>query len=129
MPAQTFIAALLFAVTGATFAGEKPDHAHGHKPMHGGVVVGTAAMDFELVAKADVITLHLRDHGKAVDLKGASGKLTILSGHDKSEALLSPAGGGGLQARGDFKLGAGTKMVATVTLVGKPTMNVRFVLK
>lgn len=119
--------AALLACLGTAMAAQ--EHGHGHEPMHGGVVVETSDMDFELVAKADVVTLYVRDHGKPANTQGASGKLTLLNGSDKAEATLSPAGDNKLQAQGSFKVGAGTKAVATVTLPGKKAVNVRFALK
>lgn len=129
MNASALIASLLLASSGAVFAADKHDHAHTHTPLHGGVVVEASDMDFELVAKADVITLHVRDHGKAANVKGATGKLTILSGTDKAEAALSPVGDDRLEAKGAFKVAAGTKLVAMVNLAGRKPINVRFALK
>jgi hypothetical protein len=101
---------------------------HDHSPKHGGVVVEANDMDFELVAKPDTIVLHVRDHGKGVSLEGATAKLTLLNGSDKSEATLAPAGDR-LQAKGSFKVATGTKVVALVSLKGKKAANVRFVVK
>ena len=103
--------------------------AHEHKPQHGGLVVEASDMDWELVAKPERIVLHVRDHGKKASTAGASGKLTLLVGKDKSEAVLKPAGDDRLEAEGPFKLGPGTKIVATVQLAGKKPANVRFSLK
>ena len=125
MKTQTFIAALLFAVSGATLAAGN----HEHKPLHGGVVVEANNMDFELVATAELITVHVRDHGKAANVKGATGKLTLLSGSAKSEATLVPLGDDRLEARGSFQVAAGTKIVATINLTGKKPINVRFAIK
>ena len=125
MKTQTFIVALLFAVSGATFAAGK----HEHKPVHGGVVVEANNMDFELVTKAELITVYVRDHGKAANVKGATGKLTLLSGSAKSEATLVPAGDDRLEARGSFQVAAGTKIVASINLIGKKPINVRFAIK
>ena len=129
MKTQTFIAALLFAVSGATLAAGKQEHAHEHKPLHGGVVVEASDMDFELVAKPESITIHVRDHGKAANVKGATGKLTLLSGSAKSEATLVPVGDDRLEARGSFQVAAGTKIVASINLIGKKPINVRFAIK
>lgn len=121
----------LAAVATLAFAGSTWSHgeAHEHKPLHGGIVVEASDMDWELVAKPERIVLHVRDHGKAAKTAGASGKLTLLSGKDKAEAALKPAGDDRLEAEGPFKLGPGTKVVATVTLAGKKPANVRFTLK
>lgn len=123
---------LLAAMTLAGAAHAQQAHSHGaghdHKPLHGGVVVEASDMDFELVAQADTIALYVRDHGKAADLNGATGKLTLLAGSARTEAQLAPAGDR-LQARGSFPTAAGTKVVASVQLAGRKPANVRFVLK
>lgn len=119
------IAALALACT-AQAAG---NHGHDHKPLHGGVVVEAGDLDFELVAGAEQITLHLRDHGKPAKVQGGTARLTLLNGSEKSELQLSPAGEGRFEAKGSFKLGAGTKAVALVHLAGKKPVNLRFALK
>jgi hypothetical protein len=130
MKTQACIASLLLALSGAAFAAGKHGHGHEHKPAHGGVVTEAGGMDFELVAKADSVTLHVRGHdGKPASVAGATGKLTILSGTEKTEAALAPEGNDKLQAKGSFKVGAGTKFVATVHMAGKKPINMRFALK
>lgn len=104
-------------------------HRKEHKPQHGGIVAEANDMDYELVAKPDTITLHLRDHGKPAKTEGVSAKLTLLNGTEKSEAVLAPAGEGKLEAKGAFKVAPGTKVVALVTLPGKKAANVRFAVK
>jgi len=121
------IAALALATTGAAFAADNHAHGHEHKPLHGGLVVEVKDMDYELVAKPDLLQLHLRDHGKAVDVSKAAAKLTLLSGTDKQEVELKPAGDK-LEAKGSFKVAAGTKVVAVVLTTGKYS-TARFVLK
>jgi hypothetical protein len=124
------LAALALALATATAL---PAHAHGddhsHAPLHGGVVTEVGDMDYELVAQPERITLHLRDHGKPAKTEGASARLTILSGSDKTEATLTPAAAGTLEAKGQFKVAPGTKVVALVTLPGKKAANVRFAVK
>lgn len=124
-------AALALAVSLSSTAFAAGDHAHGHehKPLHGGIVVEANDMDYELVAKPDVITLHLRDHGKPAKTEGVSAKLTLLNGTEKSEAMLVSTGEGKLEGKGAFKVAAGTKVVALVALPGKKAANVRFVVK
>ena len=118
-------ATLAFAAT--AFAAEP--HSHGAKPQHGGIVAEASDIEFELVAKADTITLHVRDHGKALATQGATGKVTVLSGNNKAESVLAPAGENRLQAKGAFNVGPGTKLVATVALQGRKPINMRFGLK
>lgn len=124
MKTQALLASITLALAGSAFAaGDK----HDHKPLHGGVVVEVKDMDYELVAKPTVIQLHLRDHGKAADLSKATAKLTLLTGTEKQEVELKPAGDK-LEATGSFKVGPGTKAVAIVTVAGKPS-TARYTLK
>lgn len=102
--------------------------AENHMPKHGGVVVETKAGDMELVAKSDLIVIHVSDHGKPMKLASATGKVTVFNGNDKSEAALALAGDK-LEAKGSFKVGAGTKVLADVALNGKPAVAARFTLK
>jgi len=118
---------LLAAVTLATSVAVYADGEH--KPKYGGVVAVVKDVQYELVAKSDSVTLFIEDHGKKVDTKGAAGKLTLLTGGDKTEVPLVPMGENGLGAKGAFKVPAGTKAVATITLAGKPAINARFELK
>ena len=97
------------------------------KPKHGGVVQKVNDVTYELVAHPEGAAVHISDHGKTVSVAGASGKLIVLSGADKSEAELEPAGDK-LQAKG-FKLAPGSKVVASVTTADKKKVNVRFAVK
>lgn len=119
----TLTLAALWAATPALAAGD-----HAHDPAHGGVVAAAKEADYELVAKPDVLQLHVSDHGKARDLSKASAKLTLLSGKHKQEAQLLPAGDK-LEARGRFQVAPGTKVVAVVTDGGKVLGTARFTLK
>lgn len=103
-------------------------HAHDAKPVHGGVISVVKDVNYELVAKDDVLALYVSDHGKPVDLKGASAKVTLLSASGKNEATLAPTGDR-LEAKGSFKAAAGTKALANVVLAGQAPVAVRFTLK
>ena len=128
MKTHAVVAALTLSLAAAAFAaGDRHDHAHEHEPMHGGVVVEVRDMDYELVAKPEAIQLHVRDHGKPADVSKASAKVTLLTGAEKQEVELQPAGDR-LQATGSFKVGPGTKAVAVVTVNGKAA-TARFTLK
>ncbi len=129
MNTKHLIATLALIATAATAqaSGGKHDHAHDHAPKHGGVVVEVKDMDYELVARAGVVQLYLRDHGQKVDISKASAKLTLLTGSEKQEIELKPAGDR-LEATGSFKVGPGSKAVAVVTVAGKPA-TARFTLK
>lgn len=91
--------------------------AEDHKPKHGGVVVETKAGDMELVAKPELIFIHVSDHGKPMKLTSATG-VTVFNGNDKTEAPLALAADK-TEAKGSFKVGAGTKVLA---LNGKPAV-------
>ena len=124
MKTKALLTSITLALAGwAVAAGDK----HDHKPMHGGVVVEVKDMDFELVAKPSAIQLYLRGHGKSPDLSKATAKVTLLTGTEKQEVELKPAGDK-LEATGSFKVGPGTKAVAVVVVAGKPA-TARFRLK
>jgi hypothetical protein len=111
-------------LSGLAWAGP---HDAAHKPMQGGVLSTVKDVDYELVAKPDVLQLYVRDHGKPVDVSKTTAKVTLLSGSEKQEVELKPMGDK-LEAKGSFKISAGTKVVAQVVSAGK-TSSVRFALK
>ena len=119
--------ALMLMASGVVFAADKHDHGHEDKPLHGGLVTEIKDMDYELVAKPDVLQLYVRDHGKPVDVSRATAKITLLSGSDKQEVELKPSADR-LEAKGSFKVMPGTKAVAQVNLASKAA-TARFVLK
>jgi hypothetical protein len=122
MKIKTILLAAAIALAGPAFA--KDDHA----AKHGGIFVETKALDFEIVAKPDVIHVYVADHGKPVKLDGAKGKVTLLNGSEKTEVDLVPAGDK-LEAKGAFKVAKGTKGIASVTLAGKSAATARFEVK
>jgi hypothetical protein len=95
------------------------------KPKHGGVVQEVSEVQYEIVAKVDSVAIYVEDHGKKVDVKGASAKVSFLTGVEKSETTLAPAGENKLEAKGKFNVKSGTKVTAVVTLAGKPAKTVR----
>ena len=125
MKFATILAAAVLAFCGAAPAMAQKDD---HTPKHGGIYVETKALDFEVVAKPDVIQVYVNDHGKPVKLDGAKAKVTLLNGAEKSEVDLAPAGEK-FEAKGAFKVAKGTKGIASVTLAGKPAAVARFEIK
>ncbi len=119
--------ALMLMTSGTAFAADKHAHGHEDKPLHGGLITEIKDVDYELVAKPDVLQLYVRDHGKPVDVSKATAKITLLSGSDKQEVDLKPSGDK-LEAKGSFKVMPGTKVVAQVNIAGKAA-TARFVLK
>lgn len=127
MKSQKFAIALSLLISAAT-AGAGEGHDHGNvQPLHGGVVAEVKDVEYEFVAKADVLQLYVRDHGKPVNVSKTTAKVTMLSGADKQEIELKPVGNR-LEASGKFKTPAGTKVVVQVTNNAK-VATVRLTLK
>ncbi len=124
MKFRTFLITSSLLLSGLAWAG--PNDAD-HKPMHAGVLTTVKDIDYELVASPTTLRLYVRDHGKAVDVSKASAKLTLLTGAEKQEVDLKPSDEK-LEAAGAFKVGAGTKVIAVISIGGKQS-TARFVLK
>jgi hypothetical protein len=124
------IAAAVASCVASSWA--KGDHA----AKHGGIFVETKALDFEVVAKPDMIQVYVSDHGKAVKLDGAKAKLTLLNGSEKTqvrgEGLVQGCQGdegrcvcdprwqvrGGRALRGEVMRAVALACVAAVVLAG-----------
>jgi hypothetical protein len=117
------ISAAFFFVASTVFAGAGHDHA----PKHGGIVVEAKEVDFEFVLKPELIQMYVRGH-KPVKLEGATAKLTLLAGTNKTEVPLSLAGDK-FEAKGKFDVATGTKGVAILTLAGQSPRTARFQVK
>ena len=102
-------------------------HAHESKAQHGGVVSVVKDMNYELVAKDGEVALYVSDHGNPVDLAGATAKLTMLSGTQKQDVVLTPVDNA-LRAQGAFTAPTGTKAVVSLQLKGQPKSSARFTL-
>ncbi len=102
---------------------------HDHGPKYGGVVREAGNLSYELVAKADALTLYVADHGKPMSTQGATAEATLYAGNDKQTVALVPAGENKLSAQGSFKTGVGVRAAVTVTLTGKPAQKLTFKLK
>ena len=122
---KTLVSMLTLGLAALSFTAAQADGVA--KAKYGGVVQKANDITYELVAHADGAAIHIDDHGKPVSVAGATGKLTVLSGADKSEAELKPAGDK-LEAKG-IKLAPGSKVVASVTTADKKTVSVRFTIK
>lgn len=99
------------------------------KPAHGGLMQEVREVSYELVASPSVIAIFVTDHGKKVPTTGARGKVTLLNGAERTEVVLSPAGDNKLEAKGAFPVKKGTRVVAAVTLAGKPAVTARYEIK
>jgi len=100
-----------------------------HTPKFGGIVAEGRAFDVELIAKSELITVHVRDHGKPMATQGAKGKITMLTGANKTVTELAPAGDSRMEAKGKFDVSTGTKAVVEITLQGKKPSTFRYVIK
>lgn len=120
------LTALCLSLNTAAFAAD--EHDHRVQASHGGIVAEANHLEFELLAQSDVITLFVRDHGKPLATQGASARLTLLSGGEKSEISLLPAGENRLEARGNFALAKDSKAVVLLTMPGQKLANLRFSL-
>ena len=103
--------------------------AHGPaKAAHGGVVQSANDVSFELVAQANGASIYVIDHHSRPDVSKMTGKLTVLSGTEKSDAELKPVAADRLEATG-VKLVPGSKVVATLSSPGSKTTTVRFTVR
>lgn len=100
-------------------------HAEHGKPQYGGVVAEAGEAQFEIVARDGKVTVHVSNHGNPVDVSGASGKLTVLAGSEKSEIGLKPAGENRLAGSG--AVAAGAKLLLQVQWPGKKPLQARAV--
>jgi hypothetical protein len=120
-------AALITLATLATLA-TGPALAHGVAvAKHGGIVQMANDLSFELVARPEGVAIYIEDHGKPLAPTGMSGRLTILSGTQRSQAALEVVAGK-LQAQG-VKLTKGSRVVASLTTAQQQTITVRFVVQ
>jgi hypothetical protein len=102
---------------------------HDHGPKHGGVVREASSVTYELVARADSLTLHVSDHGKPIATAGATAQVTLYAGNEKTGIVLEPAGDNRMEAKGNFKVGIGVRAALAITLPGKAEKRIGFNLK
>lgn len=117
------------ALGSASVAAAADKHGHDHNPRPGVLFAEAAGLDFELVAKADSLTLYVIDDGKPVATADARGTATIHAGSEKTTVSLEPAGENKLVAKGNFKMGVGVRVAVAVMLPGKPEAKLNFRLK
>jgi hypothetical protein len=103
--------------------------AHGApEPQHGGVVETANDLSFELVTSSEGAVIHVLDHDAPYATDGMSGKLTVLTGAEKSEADVVAAGENRLEAKG-VQIASGAKVVAALTTADQKTITLRFIAK
>lgn len=99
------------------------------KPMYGGVTADAEIFQVELVLKGTKATLYVTEHGAPVETADAKGTLTLLSGKDKEEVVLTPNGYQSMGAKLKAKPARDAKAVAVIEVPSKGTGTVRFTLK
>lgn len=118
------LSSLLFS--GLAFAAGGHGHSHEQAPQHGGIVLEEQDLNFELVAKPELLQLYLSDpHGGPISLHNQNAKLTLLASGVRQEVELQPAGDH-FEAKGSFTLPSQTKVI--VVLTGAKVATARFVL-
>lgn len=91
---------------------------------HGGRVIETRLAIYELVATKDLVQVYVDLKGKkGFTVKGAAASFEILNANGQviDQSKLLAGDGSVLQARGPFKLGPGTQLVAKIKFANQPT--------
>ena len=105
-------------------------HAHDHKPKHGGIVREANDFVYELKATPTAITVWVTDEAnKPVATTGSSAKLALIDSGQRTEVALAPAGDNRLAANGSFVLRPGMGALLEVTVGGKAVAKLRYTLK
>jgi hypothetical protein len=103
--------------------------AFGHgddAPKHGGLIRHANDITYELVSLPQGAQIYIEDHGKPVATAGMLGKLTVLQGAVKSEAVLKPGGPNRLDAAG-IQIAKGARVLAVINAAGgKAPVIVRY---
>ena len=125
------IATVVAVAAAAALAAPAPARAHAEhgQPVHGGIVAEAGTFQGELVARPAGLTLYVTDHGKPIPTQGASARIVVLAGGQKTEAALSPAGDNRLEAAQPVPMAAGAKAVASVKLADGRAGALRFEMR
>jgi nitrogen fixation protein FixH len=129
MRSKILISVFLAAVVSSAPGLAADSHGHDHKANYGGVLAEAKDLDYELVVKADSLTLYVADHGKPLATAGGKASATVFAGSEKTTVTLEPAGDNKFAAKGSFKSGVGVRVAVTVALSGKPEAKLNFRLK
>ncbi len=107
-------------------AGQALAHAEHGQPQYGGVVAEAGEAQFEIVGKGGQIIVYATHHGAPVASAGAVGKLTVLTGAQKSDVALKPAGDNRLTGAGSVASGA--KLLLQVQWPDRKPLQARAVI-
>ncbi|MFM2066158.1 MAG: hypothetical protein RLZZ584_1067 [Pseudomonadota bacterium] len=96
---------------------------------HGGLVLSDQGVTVELDAQPGYLDLHLTEGDKPVDLKGATGHITLLNGVEITDAYLDPSPDRQrLTISGEYKLAHGTRIIVRVALADGRKLNLRYLI-
>lgn len=105
-------------------------HAHDHKPRHGGIVREANDFVYELEATPTRITVWVTDEAnKPVPTTGSSATLALIDSGKRADIALVPAGENRLAATGTFALRPGMGALLEVSVGGKTVAKLRYTLK
>lgn len=122
----TVLAALAFALPGASYAQHKHGHGQVEKGKNGGQMTEAGDYHVELVVKGDTIEVYVADHDdKPVAVSGFKG-VAILSAGGKSQRITLDAGDGKLTGKATGALPAQPKGVVQITPPGGKTASAKF---
>lgn len=120
---KTFISISAATLLALTLQAPAQAHENHGQPMYGGVVAEAVEAQFELVPQGNKAVVYVTQHGVPQSTTGASGKLTVLSGANKTEAELKPAGQNRMEAA--LAVPPGAKALITIQLLGKKPLTGR----
>lgn len=119
-----FALALLF--TQGAFA-HSDEYLDTQTAPHGGQVRMVQQYHYELVVKANEVSVYITDHaGKEIGAQGATGTAAILSSKSKASVKLVPAGDNKMKGSGKFELAPDMKVVVSIALPGQAALQGRF---
>jgi hypothetical protein len=121
-----FVLCLIVALPTPVFA-HTDEHFDHVKTPHGGQMRMAGPFHLELVVQGDAVVVYVSDHADAeMATAGASGVATVVTGKDKVEVPLAPAGGNMLRGRGPLKLQKKTQVMVRVSVPGRGEGEARF---
>ncbi|HUX31566.1 MAG TPA: hypothetical protein VMV78_13225 [Thiobacillus sp.] len=120
------ILALALLFTQGAFA-HSDEYLDTQTAPHGGQVRMVQQYHYELVVKANEVSVYITDHaGKEIGAQGATGTATILSSKSKASVKLVPAGDNQMKGSGKFELAPDMKVVVSIALPGQTALQGRF---
>ena len=115
------------AIVPAVARAHTDEHFDHVKTPHGGQMRMAGPFHLELVVARDELVVYVGDHADAeIPTAGASGRATVVTGKDKVEVPLAPAGGNTLKGRGPFELQKKTQVTVRVSVPGRGEGEARF---